>query len=214
MLRLCHDIAGVGRIAPCPRSGGRGDDRAGPEGEMDSALGRGDRADPPKGKRIGVYIDSQPGGDHQIYHHEAERTGTIQPLQVDEGKGDREGPLIRESQKSSTNPFGYVNQFKEKLGFVPYPGTLNVEIQFVERNKLRLLKNYRALTIDEFQTENRTFGSVRCFKADVNGSEGAIVLPLRSHYSNILEFISPHNLREKLNLKDGDEVKIIIYLEK
>lgn len=113
-----------------------------------------------------------------------------------------------------TEQDGYVNQFKEKLGFIPYPGTLNVEIQFVERNKLRLLKNYQALTIDEFQTDNRTFGSVRCFRASVNESDGAIVLPLRSHYSNILEFISPHYLREKLNLKDGDEVKIIIYLEK
>jgi riboflavin kinase len=113
-----------------------------------------------------------------------------------------------------TEQDGYINQFKEKLGFIPYPGTLNVEIQFVERNKLRQLKNYQALTIDEFQTENRTFGSVRCFRANVAGSDGAIVLPIRSHYSNILEFISPHYLREKLNIKDGDEVKIVIYLEK
>jgi len=113
-----------------------------------------------------------------------------------------------------TEQDGYINQFKEKLGFIPYPGTLNVEIEYVERNKLRLLKNYHALSIDEFQNENRTFGSVRCFKANVNESDGAIVLPLRSHYSNILEFISPHYLREKLNLKDGDEVKIVIYLEK
>jgi CTP-dependent riboflavin kinase len=37
---------------------------------------------------------------------------------------------------------------------------------------------------------------------------------LRSHYSNILEFISPDYLRKKLNLRDGDEVKIVIYLEK
>lgn len=113
-----------------------------------------------------------------------------------------------------TEQSGYINQFQEKLGFVPYPGTLNVEIQFVERNKLRLLKNFSAITIDEFKTENRTFGSVRCFRARINGSDGAIVLPLRSHYSNILEFISPHYLRKELNLRDGDEVKIAIYLEK
>ena len=113
-----------------------------------------------------------------------------------------------------TEQSGYVEQFKEKLGFVPYPGTLNVEIEFVERNKLRLLKNYAAITIDEFKTENRTFGGVRCFHAKIGDVKGANVLPLRSHYSNILEFISPHYLREKLNLKDGDEVKTVIYFEK
>lgn len=113
-----------------------------------------------------------------------------------------------------TEQNGYACQFKEKLGFAPYPGTLNVEIEYVERNKLRLLKNNNAIIIDEFKTKNRSFGAVRCFHAKIGGSQGAIVLPMRSHYSNILEFISPHFLREKLKLKDGDEVKIIIYFDK
>jgi riboflavin kinase len=110
-----------------------------------------------------------------------------------------------------TEQSGYVEQFKEKLGFVPYPGTLNVEIELIERNKLRFLKNNTAIDIDEFKTRNRTFGAVSCFKAEINGVKGAIVLPMRSHYSNILEFISPTYLREKLKLKDGDEVNIVIY---
>jgi len=113
-----------------------------------------------------------------------------------------------------TEQEGYVTQFKEKLGIVPYPGTLNVEIEYVERNKLRLLKNHSSILIEEFKTDNRTFGGVRCFRAKIGGTEGAIVLPLRSHYSNVLEFISPHFLREKLKLKDGDEVKIVIYFDK
>jgi len=112
-----------------------------------------------------------------------------------------------------TEQEGYIEQFKEKLGFVPYPGTLNVEIEYVERNKLRLLKNSKAINIQEFQTRNRTFGSVRCFRAKINGSDGAIVLPLRTHYSSVLEFISYDHLRKKLNLNDGDEVKIVIYFD-
>jgi len=115
--------------------------------------------------------------------------------------------------KYYTEQKGYVDQFKEKLGFAPYPGTMNVEIEYVERNKLRLLKNYGGIIIDEFKTKNRTFGSVLCFNAKINDSKAVIVLPIRSHYSNILEFISPYFLREKLHLKDGDEVKIIIYLK-
>jgi len=113
-----------------------------------------------------------------------------------------------------TEQGGYIEQFRDKLGFVPYPGTLNVEIEYVERNKLRLLKDHRAININEFKTKNRTFGGVRCFRAKIGGSDGAIVLPLRSHYSNILEFVSKDFLRKKLNLKDGDGVKIIIYFDK
>lgn len=113
-----------------------------------------------------------------------------------------------------TEQNGYMSQFKDKLGFIPYPGTLNVEINYIERNKLRLLKDYNTITVEEFRDKNRTFGGVRCFNAEINGVKGAIVLPVRSHYSNILEFISPFYLREKLNLKDGDEVKVITHLEK
>ena len=111
-----------------------------------------------------------------------------------------------------TEQNGYVKQFKEKLGFIPYPGTLNVEIEAVERNKLRLLKRRKAICIDEFKTRDRTFGGVRCFKAEINRMDCVLVLPVRSHYSNILEFISPEFLRGKLNLKDDDIVDVVVYL--
>ena len=111
-----------------------------------------------------------------------------------------------------TEQKGYTEQFIQKLGFNPYPGTLNVEIEFIERNKLRLLKNRNAINIDAFQTENRTFGGVRCFKAEINGIEGAIVLPIRSHYSNVLELISKYHLRQELKLTDGDTVIVEIFL--
>jgi riboflavin kinase len=111
-----------------------------------------------------------------------------------------------------TEQKGYTEQFIQKLGFNPYPGTLNVEIEFIERNKLRLLKNRNAINIDAFQTENRTFGGVRCFKAEINGIEGAIVLPIRSHYSNVLELISNYHLRQELKLTDGDTVIVEIFL--
>ena len=114
--------------------------------------------------------------------------------------------------KYYTSQKGYVDQFKSKLGFVPYPGTLNVEIEPIERNKLRLLKNYNAIDIEEFITNNRSFGGVRCFPAQIGDLPGAIVLPVRGHYSNVLELISPDFLRQKLSLNDGSKVKIVILL--
>jgi len=115
--------------------------------------------------------------------------------------------------KYYTGQKGYVEQFQTRLGFVPYPGTFNVEIEYIERNKLRLLRNYSGIAIDEFQAENRTFGGVVCFKATINGNEGAIVIPKRSHYTSILECISPYHLREKLKLHDGDIVEVVVYLK-
>lgn len=112
-----------------------------------------------------------------------------------------------------TEQINYLNQFQEKLNFKPYPGTLNIEIKHIEKNKIRLLKKYNAIIIDEFKNDNRTFGSVKCFNAKIENIKGAIVLPLRSHYSHILEFISPYHLRKILNLKDGDIVNIIIFLD-
>lgn len=106
---------------------------------------------------------------------------------------------------------GYQKQFEDKLGFKPYPGTLNVEIAGIERNKLRLLTG-GGITIDSFQSQDRTFGSVICYKATVNGEPAAIVLPKRSHYATVLELISPYQLRNKLNLTDGDTITVTVQL--
>jgi riboflavin kinase len=114
--------------------------------------------------------------------------------------------------KYYTEQKGYADQFEKQLGFVVYPGTFNVEITFIERNKIRLLRSYGGIEIDEFPAENRTFGSVVCFKATINGKKGAIVLPKRSHYATVLECISPYNLRETLGLHDGDTVEVVAYL--
>lgn len=106
----------------------------------------------------------------------------------------------------------YLEQFKSKLGFTPYPGTLNLEIKKVERNKLRLLKNFEGINISSFKTDDRTFGSVNCFKAKISGVDGALVLPSRGHYSNILEFISSFYLRDKLGINDGDIVEAEVFV--
>jgi riboflavin kinase len=109
---------------------------------------------------------------------------------------------------------GYVNQFNEQCGFKPYPGTLNVKIPQIEKNKLRLIKKFPGMEINEFKTPNRTFGAVKCFNATVNEENCVLVLPSRGHYSSILEFISPRNLRKKLDINDGDPIHIKINIQK
>jgi len=115
--------------------------------------------------------------------------------------------------KYYTEQKGYADQFERQLGFVAYPGTFNVEIKYIERNKIRLLRSYGGIEIHEFPGENRTFGSVVCFKATINGKNGAIVLPKRSHYAIVLECISPYHLRKTLGLHDGDIVEVVAFLQ-
>lgn len=107
----------------------------------------------------------------------------------------------------------YVRQFREKLSFTPYSGTLNISIEDVELNKLRMLRNAGGILIDGFDTADRSFGSVHCFKTKINRVSCAVVLPIRSHYSKVLEVISSYCLRDKLGLKDGNEVKLIVSLK-
>jgi riboflavin kinase len=107
---------------------------------------------------------------------------------------------------------GYVDQFKKKLGFTPYPGTLNVKIKDIDKNKLRLLKHQPSITIHPFETNNRTFGEVKCFPSSINEIPTTLVLPARGHYSAVLEFISPSYLRDTIPVEDGDTVIIIIDL--
>lgn len=113
---------------------------------------------------------------------------------------------------------GYRKAFGRLLGFDPYPGTLNIEVDLLDREKMAELKDTEGLTINEFQSEGRTFGGVKCFRAlvSVQGQEGvteaAAIFPLRSHHVHVLELISPFGLREKLALLDGTEVHVSLDL--
>ncbi len=45
--------------------------------------------------------------------------------------------------------------------------------------------------------------------------EGAVGIFERTHYDDlVMEVISPINIREKLSLKDGDKVRVKIFLSK
>lgn len=110
---------------------------------------------------------------------------------------------------------GYRRQFINKLGFDPYLGTLNLRLTSQKDRKLRHeLEHYPGINIDSFRDEHRTYGGAKCFMAVINDQiEGAVGIFERSHYDDsVLEVISPINIRKKLNLKDGDKVKVKIFL--
>lgn len=101
-------------------------------------------------------------------------------------------------------------QMEEKLGFAPYPGTLNIKLSKDKVELKKLLK--KAKSIEILPAEGYCLG--RCFKAYlVKGLKCAIVLPeVRDYPEDTLEVIAPVNLREKLQLKDGDVIEVIVTL--
>ncbi|WP_048098400.1 winged helix-turn-helix domain-containing protein/riboflavin kinase [Archaeoglobus sulfaticallidus] len=108
---------------------------------------------------------------------------------------------------------GYRKQFREKLGFDPYPGTLNLKLPKEQAYLRRRIDEEDGIIIHGFKTEDRTFGEVKAFKCKIGDYEGAIVLPQRTHYpKDILEVIAPVKLRDKLGLKDGDFVEVEVFL--
>ncbi|MFP3985251.1 MAG: DUF120 domain-containing protein [Candidatus Bathyarchaeia archaeon] len=110
---------------------------------------------------------------------------------------------------------GYQKQFIEKLGFDPYPGTLNVKLTSDYDVKARQeLEDYPAIEIEAFKNESRTFGPVKCYPILVNNkAKGALTFAFRSHYdSSVLEIIAPEYLRNLLKIKDGQKIKIEVFI--
>lgn len=105
---------------------------------------------------------------------------------------------------------GYKHQFLLKLGFNPYPGTLNLKLDPANIEARRRLETYPPVIVEGFESRRRTFGQVKCYSVTINDAvEGSIIIINRTHYdSSVLELIAPMNLREKLNLKDGSNIKL------
>ena len=107
---------------------------------------------------------------------------------------------------------GYRGQFVEKLGFDPFPGTMNLRLRREYEDERRLLETLPHIEIEGFRDGERTFGPVICYKAKINDAEdGALISAVRTHYAgDVIELIAPSNLRASLDLKDGDIVKVRI----
>jgi len=109
---------------------------------------------------------------------------------------------------------GYRRQFIEKLGFDPYPGTLNLKIERQSQRERKLLDTYPSTSLKGFVNGARSFGQVKCYRARINDRvDGVVITALRTHYGeDVLEVVAPKNLREVLGLKDGDSVKVRVFI--
>ena len=140
--------------------------------------------------------------EYRAYHRIFEGPATISfPGTVASGLG--------EGRYYLSQP-GYVVQFTERLGYAPYPGTLNVRVDGPALRKVDLVGSWRGLRIDGFQASGRTFGGASCFPARMNGHPCHLIHPDRTHYQDVVEFVAADCLRDALGLHDDDRVQLDI----
>ena len=108
---------------------------------------------------------------------------------------------------------GYTKQFKSKIGYVPFPGTLNVKIdQKIHQEAIKQFVNLNGINIHSFSDGKRTYGWVKCFPAKINNSVDCnLILLERTHHDNsVVELISKLSLRKCAKLKEGSKISIKI----
>ena len=101
-------------------------------------------------------------------------------------------------------------QCLEKLGFKPFPGTLNLEIAI---ENMAIIGALQAQAGFELVPPDSNYCSGLVYPITVEGISGAIVAPaadVRVHAKNIIEIISRLGLRDALGVEDGDWVTLTI----
>lgn len=102
----------------------------------------------------------------------------------------------------------YKQQFARKLMFTPYEGTLNIRVAAADMPLFETLTFSDGIRIDGFVSKGRTFGDVKCFLGTIQGVECSVIIPVRTHYTDVMELIASRHLRTQLSLKDGDIVEV------
>ncbi|GGJ12208.1 riboflavin kinase [Halobellus salinus] len=109
---------------------------------------------------------------------------------------------------------GYVEQFRDRLGYEPFPGTLNVDLDDESVRARSAVSSLPGVQIDGWEDDERTFGPATCYAATVAddgeiAEEAHIIVPERTHHDETqLEIIAPVKLRDELGLDDGTVVSV------
>jgi riboflavin kinase len=98
-------------------------------------------------------------------------------------------------------------QIIKKLGFTPYPGTLNLKLTEKSVKQRNLLEKVPSMQI----LPSEGYYSGLLFKAFIGIVECAIVLPQITGYpKTVLEVIASINLRVALKLENGCQVTVVV----
>lgn len=151
------------------------------------------------------YIDSKEGFFHITEKGVIELEGSLNSLilsgKVVSGVGEGSYYVSRE---------GYIEQLKEMFDIDPFRGTLNVELDPGSRSRWEKLQKKKGLKIDGFREEGEDFVGLKVFPSQVCGLKSLLVLPKKTVHDRTAEIISGYHIKEKLDIKDGDKVVVLV----
>ena len=103
-----------------------------------------------------------------------------------------------------------MEQCSEKLGFKPFPGTLNIEILPESLLNADSIQEEKGI---ELVPSDSAFCTAQVLPILIEEVDAAIIIPaekVKVHGRNIIEAIAPISLKDALNIDDGDIVTLII----
>ena len=113
---------------------------------------------------------------------------------------------------------GYRKQFEKKIGYIPYPGTLNLRISDYLLENREKIGSFCYQYIEGFSDSTRTYGWVKCYSVILNDNvdiqSDLLILERTHHDKNMLEIIAPVCIKEAMSLKNGDMVKVTLQTSK
>lgn len=109
---------------------------------------------------------------------------------------------------------GYAEQFEERLGYRPFPGTLNVALDDGSVDRRERLDEFDAVRVEGWTDGGRSFGGVDCYPVELSLDREAaaahLVVPDRTdHDAEQLELLAPDRLRDA-GLDDGDRLDVTV----
>ena len=101
-------------------------------------------------------------------------------------------------------------QCLDKLGFAPYPGTVNLEVLQEDLSTLMLIKEEEGIRLIPSDPQ---FCEGRTLRASIEDVTGCLFIPpqdVNVHEPNIVEFMAPVMVKSTLKVDDGDILTVVV----
>jgi riboflavin kinase len=112
---------------------------------------------------------------------------------------------------------GYHEQFVQKLGYEPYPGTFNLQLDDRSTRARARMNALDPIEIEGWEDGDRTYGPAYCYPITLESKtatyeDAHVISPERTHYGDAeLEIIAPDQLRVALDVEDDDVVTVHVH---
>jgi riboflavin kinase len=96
----------------------------------------------------------------------------------------------------------------DKLGYSPYPGTLNLRLE--TESMIAAWREIQQSSGIEIGAPDAAFCQARCFLVEIEGKhQGAVILPEVADYpADKIEVVAPVRLKDALEVSDGRRVTL------